>query len=552
MRWGTHFCLFYETPADLLGVLVPFFKAGLEAGELCLWIVSEPVSERTVVAALREELPDVDAYLAAGALVILPHDAWYLVDGRFDRERAVLKAREVVAAAGSGTYQGLRAHGLGSWLAAHDEETHREFVQYETELNDVLRGKRVIAACAMRISDSRPSDIFDIARAHEFVLARRHGEWQLLESPELARTREAVVRLNQDLESRVHERTRELSAQKEILQQIFDHIPVMIGLFDPSGRLTFVNQEWERVRGWTVRELLADADAILQRIYPDPFDYSRMRAHLAAASGEWMDFRTRTKDGRVIETQWAAIAMSEGGRLAIGQDITARKRVEDELRQSSEQLRAMAASASSAREQEAVRIARELHDELGSTLTSLKWDLESLRDALSRPTPTADNLAERVDGAIRLAEQILASIRKIASSLRPPILDDLGLVEAIEWQAQRVQARTGIVCALQVEGDVVPLPSDRATAMFRIFQEALTNVLRHAQATRVDIRLTFRGHELQLAIQDDGRGITEDARSNRQSLGLLGMHERARAIGGTLEISGDEGRGTQVTVRIPL
>ncbi|MGH8637047.1 MAG: MEDS domain-containing protein, partial [Burkholderiales bacterium] len=492
MRWGTHFCYFYETPADLLAVLVPFFKAGLDAGELCLWVLFD-LDEQTALAGLRAAAPDVDRYRADGALTIIPYDDWYLTEGRFDRGLAIRRARDAVALASSGKYQGLRANGVGSWLADADEATHREFARYEAELGDVLRGKRVIAACAFRIGESRAADIFDVARAHEFVVARRHGEWQLLESPELTRARDALVRLNEQLESRVRDRTRELSAQKEILQQIVDHIPAMIGFYDPAGRLTYANPQWERTRGWTVRELLADSKNVLDQSYPDPVENLRVRKHLAAASGEWTDFRTRTKDGRVIDTQVAVVALSDGTRIAIGQDISARKRFEEQLKTTSEQLRAMAASASSAREQEGLRIARELHDELGSTLTGLKWDLESLRDTVGG-TPDgsdADQVAERITSAIRLAESTIASVRRLASELRPAILDDLGLAEAIEWQAEQFQARSGIECRLYFDGTPVILSPDRATAVFRIFQEALTNVLRHAQATRVDVRVSY-------------------------------------------------------------
>lgn len=290
----------------------------------------------------------------------------------------------------------------------------------------------------------------------------------------------------------------------------------------------------------------------MDQIYPDPVDNLRARKHLAAATGEWMDFRTRTKDGRVIDTQVAIVGLSDGTRIAIGQDISARKRFEEQLETTSEQLRAMAASASSAREQEGLRIARELHDELGSTLTGLKWDLESLRDSVGTPAGSdTGQVAERLTSAIRLTESTIASVRRLASELRPAILDDLGLAEAIEWQAEQFQARSGIECRLHVEGTPVTLSPDRATAVFRIFQEALTNVLRHAQATRVDVRVSYDTDQFRLSVRDNGKGISEDARSHRQSLGLAGMHERARSIGGTLDISGRAGEGTLVMLEVP-
>ena len=150
-----------------------------------------------------------------------------------------------------------------------------------------------------------------------------------------------------------------------------------------------------------------------------------------------------------------------------------------------------------------------------------------------------------------LADTTISTVRRIASELRPSILDDLGLVEAIEWQAQQFQARTGIICHCDYSLEAVVLNQEQSTAVFRIFQEALTNILRHAQATRVEIAMKEEAGKFILTISDNGRGITEDDKSRLQSLGLLGMRERADLIGAEIDVAGVEAQGTVVTVRVP-
>jgi signal transduction histidine kinase len=217
-------------------------------------------------------------------------------------------------------------------------------------------------------------------------------------------------------------------------------------------------------------------------------------------------------------------------------------------------LRKLSASLQSAREEEGTRIAREIHDELGSALTSLKWDLEEIDKQLSTPLePSAlAALREKFQTPMKLADLAITSIRRIASELRPSVLDDLGLVAAIEWQAQQFQSRTGIVCHCDCALEKVELIEEQSTAVFRILQEALTNVLRHAQATKVNIKIKKEKGYFTLSVSDDGKGITEGEKLEQQSLGILGMRERAHLIGAEIEIKGTEGKGTVVTVRVPI
>lgn len=225
--------------------------------------------------------------------------------------------------------------------------------------------------------------------------------------------------------------------------------------------------------------------------------------------------------------------------------------MEDRLRAGAEQLRALSASIQAAREEERTRAARSIHDELGSAFTSLKWDLQRLDKALAKRLDplAAEALRARIGTMMKLADSTINTVRRIAWELRPSVLDDLGLVEAIEWQAKQFEARTGIVCDWNGFIDNIVFNQEQATAIFHIFQEALTNILRHAAATRVDITMSQEPGEFILAISDNGRGITVIEKSG---LGILGMQERVRLVGGTIEIHGLEGSGTTISLRVPI
>jgi signal transduction histidine kinase len=204
-------------------------------------------------------------------------------------------------------------------------------------------------------------------------------------------------------------------------------------------------------------------------------------------------------------------------------------------------------------EEERKRISLEIHDELGQALTGLKMDLFLLNNQdktkikrnVTIPTEKISELLGRIDITIQ-------TVRKIATELRPPILDDLGLVAAIEWQAHEFEKRTGIACRLKTDLDEINTNPESATAVFRIFQETLTNIIRHSQATAVKVSISLYEQLISLKIQDNGKGITETELSHNLSLGLLGMKERARLINGKIDIVGEKDSGTCVELIFPF
>jgi PAS domain S-box-containing protein len=235
-------------------------------------------------------------------------------------------------------------------------------------------------------------------------------------------------------------------------------------------------------------------------------------------------------------------------------DVSSRKRDEGRLRESREQLRALAGQLRSSREAEQIRIARDLHDDLGQGLTALKMQLRRLERAVEE-RPASDGLNGLLDGLVAasaLADEIMAAVKRIALDLRSDTLDLLGIAAALREEARRFEWRTGLACRAEVTDEVPPLGPDLPTALYRICQEALTNVSRHAQATGVVVRLGVAEGQVVLSIEDDGRGFDAAAVASPRALGLLGMKERARALDGAVAISRGPGGGTVVTARFPL
>jgi signal transduction histidine kinase len=217
-----------------------------------------------------------------------------------------------------------------------------------------------------------------------------------------------------------------------------------------------------------------------------------------------------------------------------------------QLRESEDKLRRLAAHLISVREEERAHIAREIHDELGQVLTGIKMEVGQLAKQLKDKA-----LLERTDSMSKLIDSTVQTVRKIATGLRPEMLDDMGLVAAVGWQAKEFQKRTGIRCRAKLPPETTKLDIDVSTTAFRIFQEILTNVARHSRATRVDIDLGVTEDQVRLEVQDNGVGIADSDLNGRKSLGLLGMHERALLFGGEVNISGAPGHGTRVAVVIP-
>ena len=708
VRWGTHFCFFYETKQDLLDTLVLFFRAGLENNEFCLWVVSPPVTMDEAKRALGQAVSDLDRHLRKGGLEIHGHDEWYLRNGRCDPQQVLQAWCEKLSLALAAGYAGLRASGEGGWIQNNDWMIFRE---YEKELDALIADQRSIILCTYPLTTSPGDQVFDVARIHHVAVARRHGSWEMIETPELKQAKAEIKRLNDELEEKVEERTRELATTNEALRSeiaerklaaeavkqaedrlrlVLDTTPALIHTGRPDGYLDYFNQRWlkyvgrslEDLRGWAWMASIhpEDVEGMVNRwrallASSEPFQYE---ARVRRADGEyrWMlhhKVPLRDEHGKIVKWYGSSIDIEDGKRaeaalrqreehlrvllenvpvavytcnreglieyynpkavemwgrapvirdtmqrycgsfalyhmdgtpmpfeenimaqvirtgipqrnqeVVIGRpdgtrvialvnvaplrnergkltgavncilDISDRKQAEDALKNSYDQLRALSARLQSVREEEASRIAREIHDELGQTLTGLKMDLRRAERKLEEleSSPAINSLLDTLVSATELAEGITASVQEIAADLRPGVLDKLGLGAALHYEGRRFQERTGIRCNVRLPEMEPAFSTELSTALFRIFQECLTNVTRHAQASEVEAELKLEPGSVILSVHDNGRGITPTAMMSSGSLGLLGMKERVALLGGEILFErGPEG-GTIVTVRI--
>ncbi len=251
----------------------------------------------------------------------------------------------------------------------------------------------------------------------------------------------------------------------------------------------------------------------------------------------------------VLKTRLSRLVPAVLRALREKEDRLQRRKTEEQLRKSHQQLRALSVYLQHIREDERIRISRQVHDELGQSLTGLKMDLYWLS---SRVPKQLRELHDKAKSMSHHIDTTIQTVRRISTELRPGILDDLGLVAALEWQAHEFQKRTGIHCLVTSDIKAAILDEDLNTAFFRIFQETLTNIIRHAEATKVTVHLQKQRGHLTLHVHDNGRGITEAQITNTKSIGLLGMRERAALLGGKITITGAPGKGTTVLVRIPL
>ena len=317
---------------------------------------------------------------------------------------------------------------------------------------------------------------------------------------------------------------------------------------DEQERIVLYNRAAEQTFGWSADQVMGQP---LSMLIPARFRaaHGAHVRHFAATNvtsrrkGEGVVLYGLRADGTEFPMD-ASISQIETdhGKVfsVILRDVTERVKARRDLAR-------FATEASAIREQEKSRVARELHDELAQSLTALKMDAIWVRDHLARdPAAAAGKLA----GMLEMLDSSVAATRRIAADLRPLVLDDLGLVPAIEWLVQSFTQRHGVPCTLDID-ESLELGEPYATAVFRIVQESLANAAKHAQARQVSVRVAREGREIVLAVQDDGRGFDPQAARTPQSLGLIGLRERAQLLEGTVRVDSAPGRGTRIEARIP-
>lgn len=346
--WGTHFCQFYETKEDLLELLVPYFKAGVEHNEFCLWIVFDPIKVDDAYKALREAVPDFDKYLDKGSIEILFHKDVYLKNGRFNGksvEETFLQKLQNALASG---YDGLRINGNETWL---EKDNWKEFMEYESNLNNLVHNRKIIVLCTYPLSRSDGSTLLDVAHAHESVVTKRNGKWEMLEEPEIKQVKAQLKRKSDELELEVAERTRELTklvqelkneiAEREKAEAKFSTVveQSLLGFYIISnGKFSYVNSQFAKIFGYT-REELINSYPVEEVIHPDDRkmvnDSFRTHAKGKVKTSHY-EAKGLKKDGETINIEVYCSGILKEETVAIMGtllDITERKKAEDKLRQ---------------------------------------------------------------------------------------------------------------------------------------------------------------------------------------------------------------------------
>jgi PAS domain S-box-containing protein len=566
MPWGTHFCLFYETKADLLETLVPYCKAGLENQEFCLWVVAEPLSEEDARNSLKRAVPDFDRYLVDHSIEIVPARDWYLQGGTFDLKRVIGGWNEKLARASVRGFAGVRVTGDTAWLEKKD---WKDFCEYEESLNECIANQRLAVLCTYPLAACGGSEILDVVRTHQFAVAKRRGSWDVIETAGHKQAKAEIKRLNNDLEQRVIERTSQLMAvNEELTKEVLERQRAEEALqrseaylaeaqtlthtgsfgWNVSSEELWWSRESFRILGYDLTTK-PSVDLVLERIHPE--DRAVVGQVTERARQDQKDFdlehRLLMPDGSVKYLRVAAHAWkrAKSGDLEfVGSmmDITAMKQAEEEIRALSERLL-------TAQEEERTRIARELHDELNQEIAAVVLSLSRIRPILKEREPRA---GEQLEKAGQRLVRLSSSVRDLSHQLYPAILEHSDLGTGLAVTSAEFSSASGVNVSFEASGRFEDVPQAVALCVYRVTQEALQNVAKHAAAMEASVHLDRTPDGVRLTVSD--RGIGFDPRHARASggLGLVSMRERVRLVRGILGVESKPDRGTTLTVEIPL
>ena len=572
LKQGDHVCLIYETAAEQLAVAVSFIIGGLAQGERCVYIADARTTE-VAVQALAAAGVDVVQERKRGALRFLTYQDTYLRASQFVPQAMIDFIRQAEAEALTDGFSGLRLTGEPTWTFGPEPGCER-LIEYEALLNQLPTNSKSAILCQYHHSRFGAPCIHDVLRTHPLaILGDQVCPNPYYEPPEFVPSLERQAsdefkrkRLDwwiaQLKRARVAEQEREHAMEK--LKQSERRLAeaqrvAHIGSWERDLRTNQVTWSDELYRLFDVQadEVEVSYQQFLKRLVPQ--DVDRIRALVDAAirerRGFSCDYRITHADGsvHVLYDRGSVILNGEGEPIRLvgtAQDVTELRQAERTQQEYANRLQALTRRLLEVQEEERRHLARELHDEFGQVLAAITLHLHAARGL------AGDAARPHLDECAKLLQQAGEQVRSLALELRPTMLDTLGLEATLRWLAEQHQQRTG--CDVHVMGYLkgTPLPPEVSIACFRVVQEALTNVVRHAAARRVWINLDQRDGHLVLDVRDDGVGFdvapTQEQAARRGRLGLLGMTERVQLLGGDLHVESEPGSGTHVQASFPL
>jgi PAS domain S-box-containing protein len=559
---GAHLCTVHEGMAEQIAVAVPFVKEGLARGERCVCIGEESTAQE-LTRSLSAAGVEVARELDRGALQFVTSlEVARLSSGEFDPGTLIDFIRQTEARAISDGFPGLRVDGDMTWAIGLGVPPDR-LVEFEILLDQFLKDSRSVVICQYDRSRFEPALIIDVLRAHpvavigDLVCPNPYYDPPVLllrEEPE-GSSRLQAARVEWWITQLKGARAAEQERLLERLRLQIDRLPLGYIHMDAEARVLEWNLAAEKLFGYTKKEAMGRS--ILDLIVPPPLRERLQEVIRRIQAGDMNAHsvnENRTSDGRIITCEWFNTPLFDpdigfAGFISLAQDVTKQKQTEAELREHAERLRVLARRVVEVQEQERRHLSRELHDQIGQALTMIGINLQVIQRT-SAPESRA-----RVEDCLGVVRQTIEQVRTLALDLRPSMIDDLGLAAALRWLVDQQARRAGLVPHSTAQSSGVPLHPDVATACFRVAQEALTNVLRHAQAKNVWVELREGVTEVLLAVRDDGVGFNpQEARRRADrggSLGLLGIQERVEMLGGRVAIESEPGHGTTVSVRFP-
>ena len=531
--WGTHFFMFYETKEDLLDTLVPYFKTGLETGELCLWVLSERLTESEASDALRDAVTEFDHYLANQSIEILRGRQFYLTGNDLDPGRIIQTWAEKTALALARGYAGFRMSADTAWL---ERKEWKAFSDYEKEVNDSIGQWRMTALCTYPLAGSTAADILDVTRTHQFAIARRNRDWEVVETSELKQAKSEIKRLNDELERRVAERTVQLETvnqalEKEIddrqraeedmrrsedqLRLAIDTIPQQIWSGPPDGSLDFCNAQWLSYMGLTQEE--AQGEGWRAMLHPDDRErvltawaesvakgtpYEQEERH-RRADGQYRWFLSRgvpLKDAEGHITRW----------YGTNTDIEERRGAEEALFEAQDKLARV--SRIQVMAELAAAIGHEINQPLTAIVTNANFSLRQLKGSTPNHDELRTAIMEIVDDGDR-ASSVLSRIRDLLVHRTPgrvpldinQIIGDVTAILRNELNRSRISLRT------ELAPDLPPVPGDPVQlqqVLINLVMNAIEALRTSAQSPRkLLIRSVRKTGEVLVQVQDSGPGI---------------------------------------------